>query len=147
MIICVVITNKQMRCDSSKFKRSKQAKFSTDTGQQNVLGDVTVLQNSQLIVKSKTRFLDRNVLCIPVFANFCRYRSVVLKMNSNNPKAESTEISSLLSGYSISCVHHFKSNNKRAIKIAQEPNLVNLQFLLSRALRDSCSARLDSCST
>lgn len=38
-----------MRRDSSKFKRSTQAKFNTDTGQQNVLGDVTVLQNSQLI--------------------------------------------------------------------------------------------------
>ena len=69
MIICVVRSNKQMRRDSSKFKRSIQAKFSTDTGQQNVLGDVTVLQNSQLIVKSKTRFLDRSVLCM--CANFC----------------------------------------------------------------------------
>ena len=69
MIICVIITNKQMRHDLSKFKRSIQAKFSTDAGQQNVLGDVTVLQNSQLIVKSKTRFLDRNVLCM--CANFC----------------------------------------------------------------------------
>ena len=54
MIICVIITNKQMRCDSSKFNCSIQAKFSTDTGQQNVLGDITILQNSQLIVKSKT---------------------------------------------------------------------------------------------
>ena len=61
-----------MRRDSSKFKRSTQAKFNTDTGQQNVLGDVTVLQNSQLIVKSKTRFLDRNVLCM--CANFCASR-------------------------------------------------------------------------
>ena len=68
MIICVVI-NKQVRCDSSKFKRSVQAKFSTDTGQQDVLGDVTLFQNSQLIVKSKALFLDRNVLCM--CANFC----------------------------------------------------------------------------
>ena len=36
-----------------------QAKFSTDTGQQNVLGDVTILQNSQLIVKSKAQFFSK----------------------------------------------------------------------------------------
>ena len=54
MIICVVITNKQMQRDSSKFKRPIIAKFSRDTGEQNVLGHVTALQNSQLIVKSKT---------------------------------------------------------------------------------------------
>ena len=69
MITCVVITNEEMQRDSSKFKHSIQAKFRTDTGQQNVL-DVTVFQNSQLIAKSKTRFLDRNVLCMS--ANFCR---------------------------------------------------------------------------
>ena len=72
MIICVVITNQEMRCDLSNFKRSMQAKFSTDTGQQNVLGDVTVFQNSQLIAKSKT-FLDRNVLCM--CANFCCFKA------------------------------------------------------------------------
>ena len=55
MIICDVIKNKQMRRDSSKFKRSIQAKFSTNTGQQNVLGNVTVLQNSQLSVKSTVK--------------------------------------------------------------------------------------------
>ena len=49
MITCVVIANEEIRRDSSKFKRSIQAKFSSDTGQQNVLGDVTVFQNSQLI--------------------------------------------------------------------------------------------------
>lgn len=42
MITCVVIANEEIRRDSSKFKRSIQAKFSSDTGQQNVLGDVTV---------------------------------------------------------------------------------------------------------
>ena len=47
MIISIVITNKEMQRDSPKFKRSVQAKFSTDTSQQNVLGDVTVFQNSQ----------------------------------------------------------------------------------------------------
>ena len=73
MIICVVMTNEEMRRDSSKFKRSIKAKFSTDTGQQNVLGDVTVFQNSQLIAKSKTRFLDRNVQCTS--ANFCRIKA------------------------------------------------------------------------
>jgi len=46
MTICIIITNKQMRCDSSKFQLSIQAKFSTDTGQQNIKGDVTFLQNS-----------------------------------------------------------------------------------------------------
>ena len=35
--------------DSSRFKSSIQAKFSTDTDRQNVLGDVTVFQNSQII--------------------------------------------------------------------------------------------------
>jgi len=48
MITCVVIANKEIRRDLSKFKRSIQARFSSDTGQQNVLGDVAVFQNSQL---------------------------------------------------------------------------------------------------
>ena len=68
MNTCVVIANEEIYHDASKFKRSIQAKFSSDTGQQNVSGDVTVFQNSQLIAKSKTRFLDRNVLCMS--ANF-----------------------------------------------------------------------------
>ena len=62
MITCVIIANEEIRRDSSKFKHSIQAKFSSDTSQQNVLGDVPVFQNSQLIAKSKTQFLDRNVL-------------------------------------------------------------------------------------
>jgi len=45
MIIWVFITNAEMRHDLSKFKRSIQAKFSAETGQQNVLGAVTVFQN------------------------------------------------------------------------------------------------------
>ena len=72
MIICDVITNKQMRRDSSKFKRSIQAKFSTNTGQQNVLGDVTVLQNSQLIVKSTVRHdfsIETFCVRVPIFAH------------------------------------------------------------------------------
>ena len=58
-----------MQCDSSKFKRSIQAKFSTDTGHQNVLEDVTVLQNYQLIVKSKAQFLEISFfcVCVPIF--------------------------------------------------------------------------------
>ena len=114
MIICVVITNKQMRSDSSKFQRSIQAKFSTDTGQQNVLGDVTVLQNSQLIVKSKTRFLD---VCAPIFA----HQSVVLKMKSKCTRAENTEIGSLRSGYSISCVHFLKVITKGQLRSRKSP--------------------------
>ena len=47
MIISVVVTNEEMQRDLPKFKHSVQAKFSTDTSQQNVLGDVTVFQNSQ----------------------------------------------------------------------------------------------------
>ena len=68
MITCVLIANEEICHDLSKFKLSIQAKFSSDTGQQNVLGDVTIFQNSQLIAKSKTRFLDRNVLSMS--ANF-----------------------------------------------------------------------------
>ena len=70
--VCDVITNKQMRRDSSKFKRSIQAKFSTNTGQQNVLGDVTVLQNSQLIVKSTVRHdfsIETFYVRVPIFAH------------------------------------------------------------------------------
>ena len=33
--------------DSSKSKHSIQAKFSAETGQQNILGAVTIFQNSQ----------------------------------------------------------------------------------------------------
>ena len=72
MIIWDVITNKQMRRDSSKFKRSIQAKFSTNTGQQNVLGDVTVLQNSQLSVKSTVRHdfsIETFCVRVPIFAH------------------------------------------------------------------------------
>ena len=72
MIICDLITNKLMRRDSSRFKRSIQAKFSTNTGQQNVLGDVNVLQNSQLIVKSTVRHdLSVETFCVlvPIFAH------------------------------------------------------------------------------
>ena len=61
-----------MRRDSSKFKRSIQAKFSTNTGQQNVLGDVTVLQNSQLIVKSTVRHdfsIETFCVRVPIFAH------------------------------------------------------------------------------
>ena len=61
-----------MRRDSSKFKRSIQAKFSTNTGQQNALGDVTVLQNSQLIVKSTVRHdfsIETFCVCVPIFAH------------------------------------------------------------------------------
>ena len=98
MIICDVITNKQMRRDSSKFKCSIQAKFSTNTGQQNVSGDVTVLQNSQLIVKSIVRhdfLIETFCVCVPIFA----HRSVV-RWKSKYTKAENTEIGSLRSGYS-----------------------------------------------
>ena len=42
MITFVVIANEEISRDLSKFKRSIQAKFSSDTGQQNVLGGVTV---------------------------------------------------------------------------------------------------------
>ena len=67
MIIWDVKTNKQMRRDSSKFKRSIQAKFSTNTGQQNVSGDVTVLQNSQLSVKSTvTHDFSLETFCVRV---------------------------------------------------------------------------------
>ena len=36
----------------------------------------------------------------------------------------------------LQAVFTFKSNDKRPIKIAQEPNLVNLQFLFLRSLRN-----------
>ena len=65
-------------------KRSIQAKFSTGTGQQNVLGDVTILQNSQLIVKSKTRFLDGNVLCM--CANLCTLKHGIKDGSLNTQK-------------------------------------------------------------
>ena len=71
-----------------KFQLSIQAKFSKDTGQQNIKGDVTFLQNSYF-VKSKTRFLDTNALCMR--ANFCALKHG--KMKSKYTKAENTEIS------------------------------------------------------
>ena len=46
----------------------------------------------------------------------------------------------------LKVVFTFQNSNKSPIKIVQEPNLVNLQFLLRRALRDSCSTLCDSCS-
>ena len=50
MITCIVIVNEEIRRDSSK-----------------LLGRCNRFQNSQLlIVKSKTRFLNRNVLCMSV---------------------------------------------------------------------------------
>ena len=63
MITCVVITKDEMQ-SSAQILASN-----------NVLGDVTVFQNSQLIAKSKTRFLDRNVLCIE--CQFLPHRGVV----------------------------------------------------------------------
>ena len=118
MTICIIITNKQMRCDSSKFQLSIQAKFSKDTGQQNIKGDVTFLQNSYF-VKSKTRFLDTNVLCMR--ANFCALKHG--KMKSKYTKAENTEISSLRSGYSISCVPFLKVITKGHLRSRKSPTL------------------------
>ena len=116
MTICIIITNKQMRCDSSKFQLSIQAKFSKDTGQQNIKGDVTFLQNPYF-VKSKTRFLDTNILCMR--ANFCAMKHG--KMKSKYTKAENTEISSLRSGYSISCVHFLKVVTKGHLRSRKSP--------------------------
>ena len=69
MVICIIITNKQMRCDLSKFKLTNKVQHRYWPGKCFGRCNRSSEFKKLWILKSKTQFLDRNVLCL--CANFC----------------------------------------------------------------------------